>query len=75
MTLSPPITVLAIVIAAMAGTALLAPPPNKKLTQVCVEVPTGSYEKLALRTRDKVRTDGSPQTVRGLIEELVTNLQ
>ena len=44
MTVSPPITVLAIVIAAMAGTALLAPPPNKKLTQVCMEVPTGSYE-------------------------------
>ena len=29
MTLSPPITVLAILIAAMAGTALLASPPRK----------------------------------------------
>jgi hypothetical protein len=63
MTLSPPITVLAIVIAAMAGTALFASPPTK-LAQLCTDVPNGSSEKLVIRTLDKVRADGSSQAVR-----------
>ena len=74
MTLSPPISVLAILIAAMAATAWLAPPPNS-LTQVTVRLPAATYDQLALQARGRTSLSGGPLTVAEVIEEFVFDRQ
>jgi hypothetical protein len=46
MYISPPIAVLAIAAAGLAGTAWLAPPP-REVAQVTVMLPSTTYQKLA----------------------------
>ena len=68
MTFSPPLTVLAILGAALAGTAWLAPEPSL-LRQVTVNLSAGAYDDLANQARRRSTVGGSQMTVSGIIEE------
>jgi hypothetical protein len=68
MTFSPPLTVLVILGAALAGTAWLAPEPNL-LRPVTVNLSAGAYDELANEARRHSTVEGSPMTVSGIIEE------
>ena len=69
MHVSPPITVLAILAAMLAGAVWLAP-PQRELAQVTVMLPTATYQKLALWGKEHGGADGRPLTVVQVIEEL-----
>jgi hypothetical protein len=68
MTFSPPLTVLAILALALAGTAWLAPEPSR-LRPVTVNLPAGAYNELANEAQQRITAEGSPMTVSGIIEE------
>jgi hypothetical protein len=68
MTFSPPLTVLAILALALAGTAWLAPEPSL-LRPVTVNLPGGAYNELANEAQQRITAAGSPMTVSGIIEE------
>jgi hypothetical protein len=68
MTFSPPLTVLAILAAALAGTAWLAPEPNR-LRPVTVNLSSGVYDEIANEARRRSIAEGSQMTVSGIIEE------
>jgi hypothetical protein len=68
MTFSPPLTVLAILGLALAGTAWLAPEPSL-LRPVTVNLSSGVYDEIANEARRRSIAKGSPMTVSGIIEE------
>jgi hypothetical protein len=68
MTFSPPLTVLAILGAALAGTAWLAPDPSP-LRPVTVNLSAGAYDELAKEAQRRTTAEGSPMTISGIIEE------
>ena len=68
MTFSPPLTVLAILGAALAGTAWLAPDPSP-LRPVTVNLSADAYDELANEARRRSTAAGSPMTISGMIEE------
>jgi hypothetical protein len=68
MTFSPPLTVLAILGAALAGTAWLAPEPSL-LRQVTMNLSAGAYDEFANEARRRNTAEGSQMTVSGIIEE------
>lgn len=69
MRLSPPITVLCLMAALVAGTVWLAPPKGE-VSQVPVILPAATYHKLVLLGEGRVGMDGKAMTVAQLIEEL-----
>ncbi len=69
MHVSPPITVLAIMAAMVAGAVWLAP-PQREMAQVTVVLPTATYQKLALWGKEHAGADGRPLTAVQVIEEL-----
>jgi hypothetical protein len=68
MTFSPPLSVLAILAVALAGTAWLAPEPSL-LRPVTVNLTAGAYDELAKEARRRSIAEGSPMTVSEIIEE------
>jgi hypothetical protein len=68
MTFSPPLSVLAILGAALAGTAWLAPEPSL-LRPVTVNLSAGAYDELAKEAQRRSTAEGSPMSVSGIIEE------
>jgi hypothetical protein len=68
MTFSPPLTVLAILGLALAGTAWLAPEPSQ-LRPVTVNLSSGVYDEIANEARRRSIAKGSQMTVSGIIEE------
>jgi hypothetical protein len=68
MTFSPPLTVLAILALALAGTAWLAP-ESSLLRPVTVNLPAGAYNELAKEAQQRITAEGSQMTVSGIIEE------
>jgi hypothetical protein len=68
MTFSPPLSVLAILAAALAGTAWLAPEPNL-LRPVTVNLSAGAYDELANEAQRRSTAEGSQMTVSEIIEE------
>ena len=68
MTFSPPLTVLAILAVALAGTAWLAPEPSQ-LRPVTVNLSSGAYDEIANEARRRNTAEGSQMTVSGIIEE------
>ena len=68
MTFSPPLTVLAILGLALAGTAWLAPEPSL-LRPVTVNLSAGAYDELTKEARRRSTVEGSEMTVSGIIEE------
>jgi hypothetical protein len=68
MTFSPPLTVLAILAAALAGTAWLAPEPSL-LRPVTVSLSAGDYDELTKEARRRSTAEGSQMSVSGIIEE------
>jgi hypothetical protein len=68
MTFSPPLSVLAILGAALAGTAWLAPEPSL-LRPVTVNLSAAAYNELANEAQRRSTAEGSPMTVSGIIEE------
>jgi hypothetical protein len=68
MSVSPPLSVLAILAAALAGTAWLAPQPSP-LRPVTVNLSAAAYGELANEAQRRSTVDGSPMTVSGIIEE------
>lgn len=68
MTFSPPLSVIVILGAALAGTAWLAPEPNL-LRPVTVNLSAGAYDDLANEARRRSTAEGSPMTVSGIIVE------
>ena len=72
MQVSPPITVLAILAAMVAGTVWLAP-PQREVAQVTVMLPMATYQKLARWGKEHAGADGRPLTVVQVIEELANN--
>jgi hypothetical protein len=68
MTLSPPISVLAILGAALAVNVWLAPDPSLS-RQVTVNLSAGAYDELANEARQRRTAEGSLITVSGIIEE------
>ena len=71
MHVSPPITVLAIMAAMVAGAVWLAP-PQREMAQVTVVLPTATYQKLALWGKEHAGADGRPLTVVQVIEEFAS---
>jgi len=69
MHVSPPLAVLIIVAAMVAGTAWLAP-PQRELALATVMLPTATYQKLTLWGKEHAGTDGRPLTVVQAIEQL-----
>ena len=72
MYISPPIAVLGIMAAMVAGTVWLAPPP-REVAQTTVMLPTATYQKLTLWGKEHAGEDGRPLTVVEVIEELAGN--
>jgi hypothetical protein len=68
MTLSPPLSVLAILGATLAITLWLAPDPSLS-RQVTVNLSAGAYDELANEARQRSTAAGSLITVSGIIEE------
>jgi hypothetical protein len=68
MTLSPPLSVLAILGVALAGTAWLAPEPSQ-LRPVTVNLSVGAYDELANEAQRRSTAMGSKMSVSGIIEE------
>ncbi len=68
MTLSPPLSVLAILAAAMMVTAWIAPEPSS-LKQVTVNLSPGAYNELANQAQRRRTVEGTQMTVSGIIEE------
>ena len=68
MTFSPPLTVLAILAAALAGTALLAPEPSL-LRPVTVNLSAGAYDELTKEAQRRSTAEGSQMSVSGIIED------
>jgi hypothetical protein len=68
MTVSPPLTVLAILGLALAGTAWLAPEPSQ-LRPVTVNLSAGAYNEVVNEARRRSTVEGSQMTVSGIIEE------
>jgi hypothetical protein len=68
MTVSPPLTVLAILGLALAGTAWLAPEPSQ-LRPVTVNLSAGAYNEVVNEARRRSTVGGSQMTVSGIIEE------
>lgn len=68
MRLSPPITVLCLMAALVAGTVWLAP-SKRDASQVPVMLPAATYHKLVLLGEGRVGVDGKALTVVQLIEE------
>jgi hypothetical protein len=68
MTVSPPLTVLAILGLALAGTAWLAPEPSQ-LRPVTVNLSAGAYNEVVNEARRRSTLEGSQMTVSGIIEE------
>jgi hypothetical protein len=68
MTVSPPLTVLAILGLALAGTAWLAPEPSQ-LRPVTVNLSAGAYNAVVNEARRRSTVEGSQMTVSGIIEE------
>ncbi len=69
MHVSPPITVLAIIAAMVAGAVWLAP-SEREVARVTVVLPTATSQKLALLGKEHAGADGRPLTVVQVIEEL-----
>ena len=70
MTVSPPLTVLAILGLALAGTAWLAPEPSQ-LRPVTVNLSAGAYNEVVNEARRRSTVEGSQMTVSGIIEEML----
>jgi hypothetical protein len=68
MSVSPPLSVLAILGVAMVLTAWLAPQPSL-LRPVTVNLSAGAYNELAKEAQQRSTADGSLMTVSGIIEE------
>ena len=68
MTLSPPISVLAILGAALAVNVWLAPDPSLS-RQVTMNLSAGAYDELANEARQRSTAEDSLITVSGIIEE------
>ena len=68
MTFSPPLSVLAILGLALAGTAWLAPEPSQ-LRPVTVNLSAGAYNEVVNEARRRSTVEGSQMTVSGIIEE------
>jgi hypothetical protein len=68
MTFSPPLSVLAILGLALAGTAWLAPVPSQ-LRPVTVNLSAGAYDEINNEARRRNTAEGSQMTVSGIIEE------
>jgi hypothetical protein len=73
MRLSPPITILAILVVGLAGIAWLAPPPSEPAT-VNIVLPAATYRRLAIRAEERGSAHGRPFTVMEVIEEFVNGL-
>ncbi len=71
MRLSPPLTVLIILAAMVAGTVWLAP-PQRDAGQATVMLPTATYQKLALWGKEQAGAGGRPLTVAQIIDELAS---
>ena len=69
MRVSPPIAILGIMAALVAGAVWLAP-PQREAAEVKVMLPAATYQKLTLRAKEHTGTDGQPLTVVQVIEEL-----
>jgi hypothetical protein len=69
MTLSPPISVLTILVGALTATAWLTPPPARS-AGMSVKLPLAIYEQLASRAKGRSDVSGHPLTVVQIIEEL-----
>ena len=67
MTVSPPLTVLAILGLALAGTAWLAPEPSQ--LRPAVDLSAGAYNEVVNEARRRSTVEGSQMTVSGIIEE------
>jgi len=69
MTLSPPITIIALLAVGVAGVTWYAPPaPQPKY--VAVQVSVATYDRLALWAKDRPSPSGQPVTVAQAIEIL-----
>jgi hypothetical protein len=68
MYISPPITVLAILAAMVAGTLWLAP-PQREVAQVTAILPTATYQRLALWGKEHPGADGRALNVVQVIEK------
>lgn len=72
MRLSPPITVLALMAAMVAGVVWIAP-PQRQAAQVTVMLPTATHQKLANWGRTHAGADGRALTVAQVIESFAGN--
>jgi hypothetical protein len=73
MQLSPPLTVLAILVVGVTTVSWLAPvqrPPAQTPLQVMIEIPAGTYIELAVRLRDRLNAEGQPLTVERWIADM-----
>ena len=71
MHLSPPLIVLVILAAMVAGTVWLAP-VQRDLGQATVMLPAATYKTLALLAKEQVSANGRPLTVAQIIEQLTS---
>jgi len=73
MRLSPPITILVILVVGLAGIAWLAPTPSDPTT-VNIVLPAATYRRLAIQAKERGSAHGRPFTVVQVIEEFVNGL-
>jgi hypothetical protein len=76
MTLSPPLTVSAILAVSLVAATWLSPapqiPPAVQSTRVTIEIPATVYTGLTLRVKDQKDAQGQPLTVTQWIANLAT---
>jgi hypothetical protein len=73
MRLSPPLTILAILAASLAGAAWFAPPMEAS-SQAVVVLPAATYQKLVLWAKEHTDLEGRPSSVAKAIETLADQM-